>query len=348
MSDVEILERPETEEIEAEERPPIRANDESSPERALEPEVPADAESDSQSQVVSSTDAATQETSDDSNSDIDDTSKDSAEAIATEKEAVEEESMSDIKVQGELVLKLPDDLFIPPDALQIFLEAFEGPLDLLLYLIKKQNIDILDIPIVDITRQYMEYIDLMKDLQLELAAEYLVMAATLAEIKSRFLLPRQVEEEEDEGEDPRAELIRRLQEYERFKKAAEDINTMVRLERDLFVALAEPPEFEIERPDPQVSLDEVFKAFRDVMSRAKLNASHQVERETLSIRERMTLVLEKVKSEEFTEFSELFTVEEGRMGVVVTLIAILELVRQASLEFVQAEHFAPIYVKARS
>lgn len=252
-----------------------------------------------------------------------------------------------IKVLGQDVTELPKDLYIPPEALKIFLEAFEGPLDLLLYLIKKQNLDILDIPIVPITRQYMTYIEVMQDLQLELAAEYLLMAATLAEIKSRLLLPRPPETEEEGGVDPRAELVRRLQEYERFKAAAENIDRMPRLERDLFVANALPPEMEFKIPDPDVALDEILHAFRDVMRRAKLYASHQVGRELLSIRERMTMVLDKLSATEFTDFTRLFTVEEGRMGVVVTLIAILELTRQSVLEIVQNAHCGPIYVKAR-
>lgn len=253
-----------------------------------------------------------------------------------------------IKVLGETVTDLPQDLYIPPDALRVFLETFQGPLDLLLYLIKKQNIDILDIPIADITRQYVQYVELMQELKLELAAEYLLMAAMLAEIKSRLLLPRTQENDEHEVDDPRAELIRRLQEYERFKTAAENIDALPRMERDIFVADATAPEMELAEVQPEVSLDDILKAFKTVMTRAKLFADHKVEREILSIRERMTIVLSSVKAESFTSFSNLFSVEEGRMGVVVTLIAILELIRQHMIEMVQAEPFAPIYVKARA
>lgn len=254
-----------------------------------------------------------------------------------------------IRVRGEALTELPKDLYIPPEALQVFLEAFEGPLDLLLYLIKKQNIDILDLPIVEITRQYMSYIDVMQELQLELAAEYLVMAATLAEIKSRLLLPRssEGEEEAETGNDPRAELVRRLQEYERFKNAAEEINHMPRLERDLFVANAMVPPFQATIPLPDVHLDDLFKAFKEVSKRARLYANHQVGAESLSIRERMSLVLERVNTETYTEFSALFDVQEGRMGVVVTFIAILELTRQSLLEITQAGEFSTVYVKKR-
>ncbi|MCH9769919.1 MAG: segregation/condensation protein A [Gammaproteobacteria bacterium] len=256
--------------------------------------------------------------------------------------AVEAES---VIVRGEAVTELPLDLYIPPDALRVFLETFQGPLDLLLYLIRKNNIDILDIPITQITQQYIEYVEVMQDMQLELAAEYLVMAATLAEIKSRMLLPRPTVEEE-EGLDPRAELVRRLQEYERFKKVAEDIGELNRLERDTYVALAAAPEFETEVPHPDVSMDDLLQTLGEVLRRAELYSEHQITREVLSIRERMSKLLVTVKGDAFVKFSDLFTVEEGRMGVVVTFIAILELIRQSILELVQAEAFAPIYVKS--
>ncbi len=248
-------------------------------------------------------------------------------------------------VQGEPVTALPEDLYIPPDALEIFLEAFEGPLDLLLYLIKRQNLDILDIPVADITRQYMEYIELMQDLRLDVAAEYLVMAAMLAEIKSRMLLPRQSEEEPDE-QDPRAELIRRLQEYERFKQAAEDLDELPRLERDLFPARAEAPKTDKARPQPEVDLKDLLRVFAEVMRRAEMFSHHHIQREPLSVRERMSMVLDRVGPVEFTDFSALFTPEEGRMGVVVTLLAILELLKASLIEMIQADPFAPIYVKA--
>lgn len=249
-------------------------------------------------------------------------------------------------VQGAPQYTLPKDLYIPPDALEVFLDAFEGPLDLLLYLIRRQNLDILEIPIADITRQYMQYIELMAELRLELAAEYLVMAAMLAEIKSRMLLPRLVEEE-DEGEDPRAELIRRLQEYERFKQAAEDLNALPQLGRDIFPANAELVDKHSERKPPDLDLRELLHALRDVLHRADMFTSHHVARETLSLRERMSRVLAVLSTDKFIEFTALFDISEGRQGVVVTFMAVLELIKQALLELVQAEPFAPIHVKAR-
>jgi segregation and condensation protein A len=249
-------------------------------------------------------------------------------------------------VQGEPLTMIPVDLYIPPDALLVFLEAFEGPLDLLLYLIKRQNLDILNIPIAPITRQYMEYIQLMDKLELELAAEYLVMASMLAEIKSRMLLPRPVEA--DDEDDPRAELVRRLQEYEQFKKAAEDLDALDRLEREIYLTSIEIPRFEIELPQPEVSINDLMSAFRDVVNRAEQFASHHVEREPLSVRERMVLVLERIRADEFTSFTELFEPGEGRMGVVVSFIAILELLKESLIEIVQAKPYAPIYVKAKS
>ena len=252
-----------------------------------------------------------------------------------------------IKVHGTHFTKLPDDLYIPPDALLVFLEAFQGPLDLLLYLIKKQNIDILDIPVAKITKQYVEYVEVMQDMKLELAADYLVMAAMLAEIKSRLLLPRPESIDDEEGGDPRAELIRRLQEYERFKTAAESLGELPRCDRDTFVSDADKPEMKCNQALPDVSLPDLLTALRDVMQRAKMFSEHQIEREVLTIRERMTLVLSTVKADEFIPIQRLFTAEEGRMGVVVTLIAILELCRQSLIEISQSQTFAPVYVKAR-
>ncbi len=249
-------------------------------------------------------------------------------------------------VQGAPLLTLPLDLYIPPDALEVFLDAFEGPLDLLLYLIKRQNLDILEIPVAAITDQYMAYVELMTELRLELAAEYLVMAAMLAEIKSRMLLPRAAAEDEEE-EDPRAELIRRLQEYERFKNAALDLDALPRLERDHFPTQAAVPPGHSRRLPPAVDLREVLLALRDVMARADLFTRHRVERESLSLRERMSLVLDRLSSGEFVPFTDLFPLHEGRAGVVVTFLAILELTRSASLELVQAESFAPIHVRLR-
>jgi segregation and condensation protein A len=247
-------------------------------------------------------------------------------------------------VQGEALTTLPKDLYIPPDALEVFLEAFEGPLDLLLYLIRRQNLDILDIPIAEITRQYMDYIELMKDLKLELAAEYLVMAAMLAEIKSRMLLPRPVETEDED--DPRAELIRRLQEYERYKQAAEDIERMPRVGRDVFPLAIEAPEKQVIPKPPEISLQELLIAAKQAMTRAEMFSHHHIQMEPLSVRERMSAVLDKVGSGDFTPFTALFRPEEGRMGVVVSLLAVLELIKESLIELVQAEPFAPIHIRA--
>jgi segregation and condensation protein A len=251
-------------------------------------------------------------------------------------------------VEGEPITELPKDLYIPPDALQVFLEAFEGPLDLLLYLIRRQNLDILDIPIAEITRQYMQYIEVMAELQLELAGEYLLMAAMLAEIKSRMLLPRPKTDEGQEEEDPRAELVRRLQEYERFKKAAEDLDRLPRMERDTLIASAEVAERKVVRIPPKVTLQEMLLAFRDVLQRAELFAHHHIARERLSVRQRMTDILSALRETAFVEFVRLFRAEEGRMGVTVTFIAMLELMKEGLIEIVQAEPYAPIHVRPAS
>ncbi|MEY3713603.1 MAG: hypothetical protein RL321_1223 [Pseudomonadota bacterium] len=256
-----------------------------------------------------------------------------------------QEEMPFAVVQGEPVTQLPRDLYIPPQALEVFLEAFEGPLDLLLYLIRRQNLDILDIPLADITKQYMNYIELMQDMQLELAGEYLLMAATLAEIKSRMLLPRSSEAATEEI-DPRADLVRRLQEYERYKQAAESIDRVPRLERDIWLASAHN---EYRRPLtqlPTVTLQEMIVAFRDVVSRAAMFQHHHVQRERLSVRARMTDVLAAVDGGAFVDFGRLFKPEEGRMGVTVTFIAILELVREGLLDLVQTEPYGPLHVRA--
>ncbi|MGD2112914.1 MAG: ScpA family protein [Gammaproteobacteria bacterium] len=250
-------------------------------------------------------------------------------------------------VQGRPFGSLPTDLYIPPDALEVFLEAFEGPLDLLLYLIRKENLDILDIPIAEITRQYTDYIELMQNMRLELAAEYLVMSAMLAEIKSRLLLPRPAGVEAEEA-DPRAELIRRLQEYERFKQAAEDLNELPRLDRDIHRAVADPGEQKVLRLPPEVDLQDLIAAFKEVMQRASMYAHHHVQLESLSVRERMSSVLERLQASKFIGLPELFIPEEGRMGVVVTFLAILELSRESLIDMTQAEAFAPIYVRAAS
>ncbi|MCI1041186.1 segregation and condensation protein A [Pseudomonas putida] len=230
--------------------------------------------------------------------------------------------------------------------MEVILEAFEGPLDLLLYLIRKQNIDILDIPVAEITRQYMGYVELMKSVRLELAAEYLVMAAMLAEIKSRMLLPRSADVEEEEG-DPRAELIRRLQEYERFKAAAEGIDELPRVGRDVVVPRLEAPQAKVRKLLPQVSLEELLVSMAEVMRRNDLFESHQITRETLSTRERMSQVLERLKGGAFVPFGALFAAEEGKLGVVVTFMAVLELVKESLIELVQNEPFAAIHVRLR-
>ncbi|HIO29388.1 MULTISPECIES: segregation and condensation protein A [Bacteria] len=251
------------------------------------------------------------------------------------------------RVSGKPVVDLPRDLYIPPDALAVFLEAFEGPLDLLLYLIRRQNMDILDIDVSEITKQYMDYIGAVEAMRFELAAEYLVMAATLAEIKSRMLLPRQ-ESEDEEDIDPRAELIRRLQQYERFKQAAEDIDDLPRLERDNFVASAALPRMPSSQPHPDVDLREILFALQGVLKRADLFTSHHVERERLSTRERMSAILSVLRDDQFVTFESLFTPEEGRLGVVVSFLATLELVKEQLIEVVQAEVLGPIHVRARA
>ena len=253
---------------------------------------------------------------------------------------------SAVLVKGQPFTKLPDDLYIPPDALEVFLEAFEGPLDLLLYLIKRNNMDILDIQVAQITEQYMEYVRLMESSQFELAAEYLVMAATLAEIKSRMLLPRSVEALEEE-DDPRAELVRRLQEYERFKQAAEDLDELPRLGRDNWSSRVQAPDFERLQAHPDVDLQDILIALKDVMRRADMYENHQVTEEALSVRERMSEVLAMLSPERFTPFVALYRVSEGRLGVVVTFMALMELIKESLVELVQSEPFGPIHVKAR-
>ena len=251
-------------------------------------------------------------------------------------------------VNGEPISQLPRDLYIPPQALEVFLEAFEGPLDLLLYLIRRQNLNILDIPLAEITRQYMQYIELMQDLQLELAGEYLVMAATLAEIKSRMLLPRPRLDQDGE-EDPRAELVRRLQEYERFKRAAAGIDTLPRLERDVWPTSAELKERRQLRALPQIALQEMLLAFKDVVVRAQMFAHHHIQRERLSVGERMSEVLALLGGgAQFVSFQQLFRPDEGRMGVTITFAAILELMREGLIDIVQAHAYAPLHVRAVS
>src|SRR5882757_4550532 len=260
--------------------------------------------------------------------------------------APEQVEMPFAMVNGEPLTQLPRDLYIPPQALEVFLEAFEGPLDLLLYLIRKQNLDILDIPLAEITRQYMTYIELMEGLQFELAGEYMVMAATLAEIKSRMLLPRPKVDVDGIEEDPRAELVRRLQEYERFKRAAENIDALPRLDRDVFSTSAELKDRQVVRVLPQISLQEMLLAFKEVVMRSEMFAHHHIQRERLSVRARMGDILSSLEQSSFVEFVRLFRPAEGRMGVTVTFVAILELVREGLIDIVQAEPFAPLHVRS--
>jgi len=275
------------------------------------------------------------------------TEETTASPLAEEQPAAPEGQSPLARVSGKPVVELPNDLYIPPDALAVFLEAFEGPLDLLLYLIRRQNMDILDIDVSEITRQYMDYIGAVEAMRFDLAAEYLVMAATLAEIKSRMLLPRQETEDEEEI-DPRAELIRRLQQYERFKKAAEDIDQLPRQERDTFAASAALPRLPSSQTHPDVDLHEMLLALRGVLARADLFTSHHVERERLSTRERMSAILAALKDDRFVKFESLFTPEEGKLGVVVSFLATLELVKEQLIEVVQADVLGPIHVRARA
>ena len=248
-------------------------------------------------------------------------------------------------VHGQPVLQIPQDLYIPPDALEVILEAFEGPLDLLLYLIRRQNLDILDIPVADITRQYVEYIQAMHEMRFELAADYLVMAAMLAEIKSRMLLPRPPAEEGEE-DDPRAELVRRLQEYERFKKAAEDLDGLPRQDRDTAPAAAFVPDRAAVRLPPPVDLREMLLALHDVFKRAELYTQHAIKRDALNVRQRMGELLERLNDGQFHRFEQLFTVEEGKLGVVVTFLGLLTLAKEQLVDIVQEAPLAPIYVKS--
>lgn len=262
-------------------------------------------------------------------------------------QSIEQQELPFAIVGGEAINEVPKDLYIPPDALEIFLEAFEGPLDLLLYLIKKQNIDILEINVADITDQYMSYVELMQASQFELAAEYLVMAATLAEIKSRILLPRQ-EEDDSEEDDPRMQLIRRLQEYERYKQAAEDIDSLPRMDRDIQIASAALPEIERVVPEPEVSLDEILRCLSQVLQRAEMFEHHHIQFETLSTREKMSEILTRLSEHKFVPLVSLLLKDEGRLGVVVTFLAVMELMKDSMIEIVQSEPFGPIHVKSRA
>jgi segregation and condensation protein A len=248
-------------------------------------------------------------------------------------------------VNGTPFNQVPDDLYIPPDALEVFLDLFEGPLDLLLYLIRRQNLDIVNIPIAQITQQYIAYIQLMGALNLELAAEYLVMAALLAEIKSRMLLPRQ-SSQEDEEEDPRATLIRRLQEYEVIKVAAEELDLLPRVERDIFEIEVDISPLSVEQQLPDIRLKDMLLAFQDVLKRVDQFSHHQITKEALSVRERMATILANLKGENSLFFSQLFIRKEGRQGVVVSFLAILELGKEGLIEIIQPEPFAEIRIRS--
>lgn len=247
-------------------------------------------------------------------------------------------------VMGEAITEAPTDLYIPPDALEILIEAFEGPFDLLLYLIKRQNLDILLVNVAEITDQYMAYVELMEASQFELAAEYLVMASMLAEIKSRILLPRQEELNEEES-DPRLDLLKRLQEYEKFKIAAEGLDKLPRIERDLYPTKAAIPVIEKIIVEPEVDLHEMLSILSKALRRADMFESHQIQRDTLSTREKMSEILLRINSENFVPLFSLLSQDEGRLGVVVTFLAIMELLKDSMIEIVQSGPYAAIHVK---
>lgn len=265
--------------------------------------------------------------------------------------AVENDTTPDIidgvafaRLYGEPLFKMPNDLYIPPDALEVFLEAFQGPLDLLLYLIRKQNFNILDIPMAQVTRQYLEYVDQIRVRNLELAAEYLLMAAMLIEIKSRMLLPAKKADSGEEAEDPRAELVRRLLEYEQMKLAAHQIDALPQIGRDVVRAQVMIEQVSVVRW-PDVAVSDLKAAWADVLRRAKLTAHHTISREELSVREHMTGILRRLQSARFVEFSDLFDASRGVPVVVVNFVALLELAKETLIEITQAEAFAPIYVR---
>jgi len=282
---------------------------------------------------------------------VSETPSDTAVLESPDAETAEPVAVSFGRLFNEPITQMPEDLYIPPEALRVFLETFEGPLDLLLYLIRRQNLDILTINVATITHQYIEYVELMKAMEIELAGEYLLMAAMLAEIKSRTLLPRPPKVEGDEEEDPRAELIRRLQEYERLKEAAETLDTLPRMGRDWFSVQVGLPPLESRVIHPEVELDELLSALSDILKRAELVQAHQVSREVLSTRERMLKIMEQLSHDDahqrYTPFEALFSLEEGRAGVVVTFMAILELAKEAMIEIVQNAPLSPIHVRAR-
>lgn len=267
--------------------------------------------------------------------------------MSTAESAPQQQSLPLGFVRGEPVIDKPEDLYIPPDALELILESFSGPMDLLLYLIRRQKMEIVDLPILPITKQYMEYVDMMKDLKLELAADYLVMAAMLAEIKSRMLLPRPPAED-DEEDDPRAELVRRLQEYEAIRQGAQHLDELPQTGRDNFIGHAQTDALQwVEQQLPEVALADLALAFSQALAQAKLQNHHHVQREKLSTRERMSRILDLLQHQQRLRFADLFDPNEGRPGVVVSFLAILELVKEALVEVVQVDAFSEIHVMQR-
>lgn len=256
------------------------------------------------------------------------------------------ENNFNITLNGKEIREIPEDLFIPPDALRVILEQFEGPLDLLLYLIKKQNIDIIHIPILPITTQYVNYINMMQQMQFELASDYLVMASTLAEIKSKMLVPNDIEEEEEE--DPRANLIKRLMEYQKYKDLSEKLDVLPRRNRDTFVVSGIMTNFNKVDNLPKLKLDQLEAAFQDVLKRAEIYASHTIESEALSVRERMSSILININKNGTIKFIDCFTYSEGRMGAIVTFLAILEMVKESLIDIIQNEDFSMIYLQTKT
>ena len=252
---------------------------------------------------------------------------------------------TNIIVNGQEITDIPDDLFIPPDALRVILEQFEGPLDLLLYLIKKQNIDIIDIPILPITNQYVNYINMMQQMQFELASDYLVMASTLAEIKSKMLVPNNIED--DDEEDPRAELIKRLMEYQKYKDLSEKIDLIPRLHRDTFVISGIMTNFNNTEERPKIELSQLESAFQEVLRRAEIFATHTIESEALSVRERMSNIIDAINNNGTIKFIDCFTFQEGRMGAIVTFLAILEMVKESLIDIIQNDDFSMIYLQVK-
>lgn len=259
---------------------------------------------------------------------------------------IHENDNFNIVLNGQEIKDIPEDLFIPPDALRVILEQFEGPLDLLLYLIKKQNIDIIDIPILPITTQYVNYINMMQQMQFELASDYLVMASTLAEIKSRMLVPNDIEDEDEE--DPRANLIKRLMEYQKYKDLSEKLDDIPRRNRDTFVISGIMTNFNKTDNMPKLELDQLEAAFQDVLRRAEIYATHTIESEALSVRERMSNILNDIKNNGTLKFTDCFTYQEGRMGAIVTFLAILEMVKESLIDIIQNEDYSMIYLQSKT